>query len=55
MSGIKKGNKHLELYNLEVDQTESHDVSSSYPEVVSEIFKKMAEAHKESPVEVYRM
>jgi arylsulfatase A len=41
--------KPLELYNLEVDPYEQHDVSASQPDVIAKIEKYLATARTDSP------
>jgi arylsulfatase len=47
--GIKrnlfKGPSKLELYDLSVDEKELNDLSSEYPEIISELEKKLQKAH----------
>jgi arylsulfatase A-like enzyme len=38
----------LELYNLDTDLSEEHDIASEYPEIVTRIEEMMAKAHVES-------
>ena len=40
---------HVELYNLDDDVSESHDLSESHPEIVEELLALMESAREESP------
>lgn len=55
ISGIRQGNRRVELYDLETDPKEEHDCASLYPDIVDEIVKKMEEAHTESSVASYKL
>ena len=55
LSNIKNGNRCVELYDLETDPQEQYNLSSTYPNVVNEIEKKMKKAHTESPVTNYKL
>lgn len=53
--GIKIGvlrDPHVktELYDLEIDPHEDHDVAAEHPDIISEIERIMREAHQPSPV-----
>lgn len=45
---VRKGNTHVELFNLETDPREQYDLSAQYPEVVKQIEAIMAREHVES-------
>ena len=47
---LHEGNTHLELYDLKNDPTESVDVSSEHPDVVSDLWKLIREAHVASGI-----
>ena len=42
---IKKGNKHLELYNLENDISEHNNLAEQHPEIVNKLFKIIKQEH----------
>lgn len=46
--GIRKVNSAIELYDLETDLSETHDVAPFHPEVVLRLKEIMRQAHKES-------
>ena len=48
--GLKKGNTHLELYDLEAYPLESADVSAENPEVVQRLLELLAREHVPSEV-----
>lgn len=56
--GIRKnifdGNLTIELYNLDVDPEEHHDVSGQYPEVVKKVEQLMAREHEPSKNERFK-
>lgn len=45
ITDIRKGNQKMQLFNLETDLKEEHDVSSEYPEIVEKLYKLMDEAY----------
>ena len=45
IGNVKKGNKTMELYNLESDPHEQIDLAAKYPGIVRKLYKKMNEAH----------
>ena len=47
ITNIQKGNTKLQLYNLEEDIREEHDVAAQHPDVVNRLRQLMEEAHKE--------
>ena len=47
---LHEGNKHLELYDLKNDPTESVDVSKEHPDVVDQLWKFVREAHVASGI-----
>ena len=51
---ISKGNMKIDLYNLENDIREEHDVSAQNPEIVSKIEKIMKEAHTPATLDRFR-
>jgi arylsulfatase A-like enzyme len=52
---IHEGNMAIELYDLENDIQEQHDVALQFPEIVDKIKDMMKEAHKPSPISRFRM
>lgn len=45
ITDIRKGNQKMQLFNLETDLREEHDISSEYPEIVEKLYKLMDEAY----------
>ncbi len=45
---IKNRNAKLELYNLDIDQTESNNVADNYPEIISKIENIIKKSHGHS-------
>jgi arylsulfatase len=43
---IKKGNTHVELYDLDADITEQNDVSTEHPEIIEKLKGIIAKEHK---------
>ena len=52
---IRQGNLKIELYNLEEDIQEQHDVASEYPEIIQEIELIMEREHVSPELERFRM
>jgi arylsulfatase len=52
---IHQGNLELELYNLEEDMQEQHDVAGQHPEIVEQIELIMEEEHTAPELERFRM
>ncbi len=52
---IRKGNDRIELYDLENDLQELHDVAADHPEVIEQIRTFMAESHTDSEYPRFRM
>jgi len=52
---IQRGNLKLELYNLEEDLQELHDVAEQEPDVVEQMESIMAEEHLPSSLDRFRM
>lgn len=46
---IRKGNTHMQLFNLETDPREQYDLSKLHPEIVKEFESIMQREHVESP------
>lgn len=55
VSGIRKGNKKLELYNLEEDPLEQINVATQYPEIVKKMEQMMNDAHSDSEINRFVM
>ena len=55
IGGIKKGNTTMQLYNLNTDPREQNDVANQFPEIVTELKNKMAEAHEEPKIKKFSM
>ena len=45
ITDIRKGNQRMQLFNLETDLKEQHDVSSEHPDIVEKLYKLMDEAY----------
>ena len=43
---IKKGNKEVELYNLDIDIKEANNVMDRHPELLKKFFKIIKKEHK---------
>jgi len=43
---IKKGNKKIEVYNLEDDLTEQNNIANEHPEIVKTFFEIIKKEHK---------
>ena len=52
---ILQGNLEIELYNLEEDIQEQHNVAADYPDIVRQMELIMKEEHTTSPLERFRM
>jgi len=52
---IKKGNKVIELYNLEEDLTEQHNVAAEHPEIVEKIFESIKAQHSTPENDIFRI
>ena len=52
---IKDGNLELELYNLETDLPEQHNVASKHPQIIQEIEQYMADAHEPAGLDRFKM
>jgi len=52
---IKKGNLNLQLFNLETDIQELHDVSTKYPEIVRQMEEIMIKEHVPATQEIFKM
>ncbi len=42
---IKKGNKDIELYNLEEDESEQNNIAENHPEIVARLFEIIKKEH----------
>lgn len=52
---IKEGNMDIELYNLDSDIREEHNVADEHPDVVQQIREIMQQEHSRAKVESFRM
>lgn len=52
---IQKGDLDLELYNLDEDIAEQHNVAADYPEIIKQIKLIMEEEHTPAQLERFRM
>jgi len=52
---IQKGNLQVELYNLEEDIQEIHDISAEHPEMVKKMEAIMLKDHKTPEIKMFRM
>lgn len=48
ITDVRKGNTQMQLFDLDNDLQELHDVSAQYPDVVNEIRRLMKKSHTES-------
>lgn len=55
ITNIYKGNAKLQLFDLNSDPTEQHDVADKYPDVVKSLELKMKEAHTDPEVKSFAM
>lgn len=52
---IKKGNTEIELYDLEKDIKEEHNLAKQHPEIVKKIDEIMKKEHTQSSIERFKM
>lgn len=52
---IKKGNKNIELYNLEEDVAEKRNIADIHPEIVKKLFDVIKKEHSTPDVERFRI
>lgn len=52
---IKKGNKELELYNLDEDETETTNIANEHPEIVEKLFEIIKKEHSTPEIEKFRI
>lgn len=45
ITNIRKGNREMQLFDLEKDIREEHDLAKKYPEIVQKLYKLMEEAN----------
>ena len=55
ISGIRKGNNELELYNLAEDPLEQINVATQYPDIIKEMEQMMNEAHSDPEINRFAM
>jgi len=53
--GILKGNMKIQLFNLEEDPQEQHDIGDQHPEIVAKIIAVMKKEHTTPEVDAFRM
>jgi arylsulfatase len=53
--GIRQGNLEIELYDLEKDMPEQHNVAGTYPGVVAEMERIMKKEHTTPEIERFKM
>ena len=52
---IKKGNKEIELYDLETDITEKNNIAESHPEVIEKFFEIIKKEHSTPEVDRFKI
>ncbi len=52
---LKKGNKTIELYNLEEDLAEKNNIADQHPEIVEKLFEAIKKEHSTPDVEQFRI
>jgi len=52
---IKKGNKKVELYNLEDDLAEQNDIAAEHPEIVEKLYEIIKKEHSTPEIERFRI
>lgn len=55
LKNIKKGNTRIELYDLEKDIREEHNIADEYPGIVKKIETIMKEAHTEPENKLFKL
>lgn len=55
LQDILKGNKQIELYDIELDPREHTDVAKYYPEIVEQVRGIMEKEHTAAEIEVFNM
>lgn len=55
IGNIKKANNTMELYDLEKDPREQHNLAEKYPRIVRKLYKKMEEAHTKPEIKKFEM
>ncbi|MBR1595332.1 MAG: arylsulfatase [Phocaeicola sp.] len=55
VKNIRKGNKQIELYNLELDPREQTDIARYYPDVVDRVKEILISEHEDSPIERFQL
>lgn len=52
---IKKGNKNIELYNLEEDITETNNMADKHPEIVEKLFEIIKKEHSTPEIAQFKI
>ncbi len=52
---LKKGNKAIELYNLEEDLAEKNNIADQHPEIVEKLFEAIKKEHSTPDVEQFKI
>ena len=52
---IKKGNKEIELYNLEEDIAEQNNIADKYPQITERLFEIIREEHQTPEIKQFRI
>lgn len=52
---IKHGNNHIQLFNLDNDVREEHDVAAQHPDIIKQIRDIMKKEHVEAENPKFRM
>lgn len=52
---LKKGNKDIELYNLEKDTSEKNNIAEEHPEIVEKLYDIIKKEHKTPDVKRFRI
>ena len=55
ISNIHKGNREIELYDLNLDPREHTNIAKYHPEIVEQIKARMIEAHETPEIEKFKM
>ncbi|MGL5705092.1 MAG: arylsulfatase [Tannerellaceae bacterium] len=52
---IRKGNLHIELYNLASDPQEQNDISGQHPDIIKKVLKIFRSAHTDPEIEAFSL